>query len=463
MKVLGGKEMKGIKISTFSFGMIFLTFIFFVFLIAATVVVSKQFEALSNHTQVFVKHEEMAKQVDDASDYLTEQVHLFVQMGDLEYARRYFMEANETKRRDTVLEELKGSYSGGKDDIFLEAAIARSNALMDQEIYAMRLVSDAMGYDASELPEEINQVTLQKGDANFTPEEKIERAKEMVFGEGYQKSKDLIEEYIALFVDGIQGNVSAQLNASRNGLTKATVLQVCFLILLLLMNILTFVMIILLVLRPLRIHQKCVEEQTLLLEDVGGYEFRYLARVYNEVYNSNERRAANEVVLRHRAEYDALTGVRNRGVFDQINLVLEGNKGPLALLLIDVDRFKEINDSYGHDIGDQVLKKVARTLEKSFYASDYLFRIGGDEFAAVLIGVERGHESALFRKVQRINQGLQNKEDGLPPVTVSVGAAFSDEGYHEELYHEADQALYWVKKNGRCGFWFYQGEGQLEA
>ena len=219
-------------------------------------------------------------------------------------------------------------------------------------------------------------------------------------------------------------------------------------------SLITFILIILLIVKPLQIYVNCIKEDK-MMEIVGSYEFKYLALTYNDIYEVN---AANEMMLRHKAEHDPLTGIMNRGAFDHLRALLAGKATPLALLIIDVDYFKQVNDGYGHEAGDQVLKKVARLLSESFRNTDYPARIGGDEFAMILTDITSDMQSIVESKVASINSTLTHPTDGLPPVSLSVGGAFSASGFTDGLYKEADLALYRVKEQGRCGCRFYHQE-----
>ena len=84
-------------------------------------------------------------------------------------------------------------------------------------------------------------------------------------------------------------------------------------------------------------------------------------------------------------------------------------------------------------------------------------RVGGDEFSIIMMDVGPDMSDLIEKKIESINQVLRNPEDGLPEVSLSVGVAFSQNGYTSTLYQNADMALYQVKENGRCGCDFYQG------
>ena len=189
-----------------------------------------------------------------------------------------------------------------------------------------------------------------------------------------------------------------------------------------------------------------------------------LGRVYGLIFNKELAKEINdnlfeslraEEVMKYKAEHDALTGVFNRAGFDRIISLLKKEYFPLAFALIDVDSFKMINDTYGHEVGDKVLAKTARMLDRAFCSSDIVFRLGGDEFCVVFNNITADKKDFIIRKIQGINESLQNPIDGLPPVSLSMGVAFSLRGYRDALFNDADRALYEIKKCGKCGVYFY--------
>ena len=128
----------------------------------------------------------------------------------------------------------------------------------------------------------------------------------------------------------------------------------------------------------------------------------------------------------------------------------------MALILIDVDHFKDINDTYGHAVGDRVLKRVADILRHSFRSVDNICRIGGDEFAVIMTRANSSMEQIVVNKINRANDLLQHPKDDLPPVSLSVGVAFSDRDNPQgDIFKDADSALYEVKRAGRRGCAIY--------
>lgn len=149
-----------------------------------------------------------------------------------------------------------------------------------------------------------------------------------------------------------------------------------------------------------------------------------------------------------------MTGLLNRGSFDR---VLAHHGEDVGLIIVDVDLFKRINDENGHEVGDEVLKKVRKSLQNRFRNTDYVCRIGGDEFAVVLTEMRSELRSVVISKVKMITNDVSDTSDGLPVVTLSLGIAFSvslPDGM--SLYHAADKALYEAKHNGRNGYVFFE-------
>jgi diguanylate cyclase len=160
---------------------------------------------------------------------------------------------------------------------------------------------------------------------------------------------------------------------------------------------------------------------------------------------------------RKEAHSDALSGVSNRKGFDERLLVLLGDlkRGgdPFALVLVDMDHFKWINDTHGHTAGDNVLKEFGALLKRVVREGDFVGRYGGDEFALLLpradLEVAAKVADRLRSETTRTNFGLGSVGE-LGAVTISVGVALARAGDTPEvLIGRADQALYASKKGGR--------------
>jgi diguanylate cyclase (GGDEF)-like protein len=159
-------------------------------------------------------------------------------------------------------------------------------------------------------------------------------------------------------------------------------------------------------------------------------------------------------LARRSAMIDALTRVWNRRASEELLSVAmeqaERDDTALALCMLDVDRFKEINDTSGHQVGDQVLRKVAATLVSNVREGDSVCRYGGDEFLLILQRTDKDEVDRITQRIrQRISEFPMKTKSGLIPVSVSTGIALRAPGRHitaESLVESADQALYRAKQ-----------------
>ena len=161
--------------------------------------------------------------------------------------------------------------------------------------------------------------------------------------------------------------------------------------------------------------------------------------------------SVSEHSLANKAETDELTGLYNRAGYDR--LLEELDLKTTTLLLVDTDKFKGINDRFGHDMGDRVLQKISRSLLGNFRQNDYVCRIGGDEFAVLMVNVGALEDDKVSEKIRFINRELAaTAADDLPAVSVSVGVAHGGGAENwTELFKRADSALYRVKQDGGRG------------
>jgi diguanylate cyclase (GGDEF)-like protein/PAS domain S-box-containing protein len=176
------------------------------------------------------------------------------------------------------------------------------------------------------------------------------------------------------------------------------------------------------------------------------------------------RRIEAEQKLAHAARHDALTGLPNRVLFrDRMDMALAGARRgqKFALLCLDLDRFKEVNDTLGHPVGDSLLVDVAERLRGELRETDTLARLGGDEFAIIQSDLHTHHDSvALARRlIDRVSAPYDIDGHRLV-VGVSVGIAIAPEdgAQYEDLFKAADMALYRAKADGRGGWRWFEPE-----
>ena len=189
------------------------------------------------------------------------------------------------------------------------------------------------------------------------------------------------------------------------------------------------------------------------------------------IRNITEKKRADEKLIKqqekliHQAYHDALTGLPNRVLlYDRLEQGIEKakrNDTKLALLFIDLDHFKEINDSLGHDVGDVVLKTVTQKLNEVVRSEDTLARLGGDEFTVMMQNLKQGQDaSILAQKILKVLAEPINIEDNELYISSSIGISlYPDDGATaQNLLKYADSAMYKAKAEGRNNFQFYSSE-----
>lgn len=384
----------------------------------------------------------------DASDYLTEMVQRFAVTGDSRFMEQYYFEAFASKRREQALAELQKNQNAAEVLEHLQEAMRHSVKLMDREYYAMRLVVEAKGL--KKYPDMLKGVTLNSEDAALSPEEKMRRARDMVLGEDYyveknrirsevQKSVRLVEKMTETAQTEAMVSYQIELNLARAGIV---------------LNILAILFVVWLTsslgINPILKAVDQIKADSPIQEN-GADEFRYLAKAYNNLYSVYKKSIEH---LNFKASHDELTGAYNRAGFD---LLLSGlDMNTTYLLSFDVDDFKAINDTYGHDIGDKVLQKVVQVLKGSFRSDDYVCRTGGDEFVVFMVHTNELQRKLIKAKMEQISQELANTDDGLPKASVSVGIVHGSQATDTEtVLKMGDAAMYESKKHGKNTFTFY--------
>lgn len=177
-------------------------------------------------------------------------------------------------------------------------------------------------------------------------------------------------------------------------------------------------------------------------------------------FELNRQLQEAKLQVQHLAHHDGLTGLANRLLFtDRLDTAIERshrNGRRFALMYVDIDGFKAVNDNHGHDAGDQLLKQIAARLQEGVRRSDTVARLGGDEFAVVLEEAGDAVEAQLIGEqlCQRLCKPFTLDKDGVP-VTVQVGgsigvALFPNQAQDREaLLHLADTAMYDAKRGGK--------------
>lgn len=154
---------------------------------------------------------------------------------------------------------------------------------------------------------------------------------------------------------------------------------------------------------------------------------------------------------------DALTGAVNRSTFQKmVEDALAGEHGQGCLLLVDVDHMQEVNDNYGRETGDRVLRAVYAVLRDYFRVGDGIGRLSEDTFGVWIEGLSAEQVSGIRRRIAVVNDRLLHGDKDMPTVTLSAGAALGEYGEsYKEMYRQAQKVLNRVKEGGRCGCEIY--------
>ena len=417
----------------------------------ATYQLSKGFWHLKETSDLQIELRKAAAELMEASDYLTEKVQRFSVLGDRTYLNEYFEEAFTAHHREEAIERMSVDDRSADALKELQAAMEVSVGLMEREYYAMKLVIEAKGI--TEYPEILRSVELSAEERTLSPDEKMRRAALMVHDDEYYAQKDVIREKMKSSLSALEKMAydtdESALNSLRDELNLvriAIILQTIGIIFMVWMT------------SRLGIHPvlNAVEriKEDSPIPEVGANEFRYLARAYNKMYEVYKTSLEH---LNFKASHDELTGAYNRAGYDL--LLSSIDMSSTYMLLFDLDNFKNINDTYGHETGDKVLIRLVEVLKSFFRDDDYVCRIGGDEFVVFMVHAAKVHQNLIAQKIEKINKKLSESEDGLPPISVSVGIAHgADAKNGENLFEKTDKAMYRAKQSGKQTYSFSSRE-----
>lgn len=411
-----------------------------------------QYNILRNAMQDYIDCENAAHELQQGSDTLTKQVRLAAATGEQKYIDAYFVEANVTQTREQALADLAELDGSAEAIASLQEALSASRNLMQTEYYSMRLVEESIGAAQSTWPDELKTVDLTADDTALSPAEKQSKAQMLVISVEYENAKEVISTDVNAAVDSLSEMINNRQNRAADIFTDVFKKIILCVLLFAIMMLLICLIMRHWVVRPLLDYNENIRQGT-IFPIRGANELQTLAKTYNALYEENEER---EKLMKHQAEHDPLTELLNRGSFDRIRSLYEKDGSNFALILIDVDTFKSVNDTYGHAVGDTILKKVSKLLKDAFRNIDYVCRIGGDEFAIIMVNMTSDLSYTITEKITEVNRQLAIAEEGVPAVSLSVGVAFTDrENPGKSLFTDADSALYYTKEHGRNGCSFY--------
>ena len=442
------KENDGISLRTIHLLMIIGATIISIVMFYSTFRLSGSFRYLTETSEQQIEMRKAARELSDASDFLTENVQRFTILGDVHYMDEYFVEAFEANHREEAIEKMEQYSFDNAALADLKEAMNASLELMNREYYAMRLVIDAKGI--KEYPEILDSVKLSEQDHKLDETQKMQLAAQMVHDEEYYTKKDHIREMMRASLDELEktayDNDAAALQSLRNEMMIVRFIIILQIVVMIFMVWLT---------SRLGIHPVLAAVDRIKADDTipetGANEFRYLARAYNKMYDAYKKSLER---LNFKASHDELTGAYNRAGYDLLISGIDLNN--TYMMLFDVDNFKSINDTYGHETGDKVLVKLVKVMKKNFRNDDCICRIGGDEFVVLMLHSSDIDRNLIAQKIEEINRELSEIDDGLPAASISVGIVHgTDAKDAESLFEKSDAAMYRSKQNGKNTYTFY--------
>lgn len=182
------------------------------------------------------------------------------------------------------------------------------------------------------------------------------------------------------------------------------------------------------------------------------YEDDRIISHYIVLFNDVSKNVEREQELIYISHHDPLTGLSNRSYGEKILTEYYSdarcNNIPLSLIFLDIDCFKNINDKYGHNTGDRILKSISKVLKKSFRTSDHIIRWGGEEFIILLNKCSLELAVDLSERIRKNVEDYSDDEVGKITISLGVATLQPNETIHE-LISRADSALYQSKRNGR--------------
>ena len=438
----------GISLRTIHLLLIIGAVIISALMLFSTFHLTKSFKNLTEASEQQIELRKAARELMDASDYLTEKVQRFTVLGDRRYLDEYFKEALIANHREEAIQKMSEGSGTSEALSKLQKAMEGSLELMDREYYAMKLVIEAQRIE--NYAEVLDSVKLSKDDEALSKTEKMLLASRMVQDDEYFAKKDYIRENMKASLDELE-KMAYDTDASALSSLKDEMMLVRLIIML---QIAIMIFMVWLTSR-LGIHPilNAVDQikADSTIPEKGANEFRYLARAYNKMYEAYKKSLEH---LNFKASHDELTGAFNRAGYD---LLMSGmDLKNTYMLLFDVDNFKGINDTYGHEIGDKVLIKLVEAMKKNFRSDDYVCRIGGDEFAVLMVHSSAADHDLIIQKINRINKELADTSDGLPAASVSVGIVHGKDATDaENLYAKTDEVMYQSKQKGKNTYTFF--------
>ena len=411
------KATGGIRLRIMNYVLGGLTLAMAIAMLVTTFLAVVGYNSLRRTSEAFFECRDGAEQIQDASDYLTEHVRYYVGSGMRQYLDDYFAEAKVTQRRETGLAALKKHFADTELYNDLQRAVDASYELMEVEYRAMRLRLETLdGEDLADYPEEVRDAQLDPAYLAMTREEQMDQSRKLVYDEPYEEMKAEITGQVDKCLAGLEDHLQQRQERQARQLRTLVFVEQVLIVHVVAAVALLVVLTSMKVFHPLIRAERLIRNEKQLPEDGGSYEYRFFAGTYNRMLEASRE---SREQLAFKASHDYLTGIFNRSGLDRyLDRAAEGRN---ALVLVDLDGFKRVNDTYGHDAGDRILQRLSEKLSAAFRSGDRICRIGGDEFAVIMWNAGVESKEMIREKIASINAEMRLSTGEIPAASISVG------------------------------------------
>ena len=447
---LSGATRHGIRLSRVNIVLLAVTVIGSIGMIIATNRLNSAYQQLIEETGKYINTQQDAGMIEEFSGSMLSESRSFLQTGDPAHVMAFYSQMDVIRRQldSSGTSETKGTAAS---DRYLEEAVEAFRTLAEQDAYAMRLKAETLPVSLGSYPAEFAGTEIRPEDAALDAEQKLAKAQEILDRTDYSAIRSRLSDRVDASHRAASETVQQQMGVTTARIWQELLLLRTFGVVFLVIAVLAMLSNLLLIILPINRSVSNLDNREEIPEQ-GSFEMRNLARVYNEVLRDSTEKQEE---LEYSATHDALTGVYNRAAFDREYDRCRNDR--IGIAIVDVDGFKHYNDIYGHDVGDHVLRRVTETIGSKFRKEDHISRIGGDEFVIIMKNTGSAQSEDIKLKIDEINEELvKERRKGMPPISVSVGAAFWDrENPGPDILKDADKALLQMKQNGKLGCRIY--------
>ncbi len=353
---------------------------------------------------------------------------------------RYAQELGKGRRGPQVAEWFRSHNVSTAIQSYIDAAAAESERMFETQLHVIALLCSIYPPPPLQELEAIPSVSLTEEELAMTKEERRDYALSLILDQEYSMMKASVADDIENCHRCLQEEYSYASSESARYITSLRIWLWIVIIAIIIIMLCTFFLFFRWLILPLRSYARQIVSDQSMNQASGIREMRLVVKAYNALL---KRHNQLESILRSAAEKDALTDLPNRYSLEQYLLEIGDSRGPIAVLLFDVNYLKRTNDTKGHIAGDQLLRTAGACIRECFETGNtgHCYRIGGDEFAAVLRDC---NEEDVKSRIERFS--LVTEREG---ISVSVGYALAekaDENSFEKLVKKADRYMYAQKK-----------------